>query len=165
MVNGRLQRMSQYDVLPQDIWKNAAWQLVITMMHDDVIKWKHFPRYWPFVRGIHRWPVDSPHKDQWREALMFSLICAWTNNEVRNRDAGDLRRRRTHYDVNLVDPIFTKVKSSQPINSFDIVGFISWHRYHSMQQHYGTCCEMFTWRWSHTGPRHRIDKGFQGYVS
>ena len=20
--------------------------------HDDVIKWKHFPRYWPFVRGI-----------------------------------------------------------------------------------------------------------------
>ena len=22
--------------------------------HDDVIKWKHFPRYWPFVRGIHR---------------------------------------------------------------------------------------------------------------
>ena len=22
-------------------------------LHDDVIKWKHFPRYWPFVRGIH----------------------------------------------------------------------------------------------------------------
>ena len=22
--------------------------------HDDVIKWKHFPRYWPSVRGIHR---------------------------------------------------------------------------------------------------------------
>ena len=30
--------------------------------HDDVIKWKHFPRYWPFVRGIHRSPVDSHHK-------------------------------------------------------------------------------------------------------
>ena len=28
---------------------------------DDVIKWKHFPRYWPFVRGIHRSPVNSPH--------------------------------------------------------------------------------------------------------
>ena len=26
----------------------------IDMIHDDVIKWKHFPRYWPFVRGIHR---------------------------------------------------------------------------------------------------------------
>ena len=44
--------------------------------HDDVIKWKHFPRYWPFVRGIHRWPVTSPHKGQWRGALIFSLICA-----------------------------------------------------------------------------------------
>ena len=45
-------------------------------LHDDVIKWKHFPRYWPFVRGIHRSPGNSPHKGQWRGALMFSLICA-----------------------------------------------------------------------------------------
>ena len=44
--------------------------------HDDVIKWKHFPRYWPFVRGIHRSPVNSPNKGQWRGALMFSLIYA-----------------------------------------------------------------------------------------
>ena len=29
---------------------------------DDVTKWKHFPRYWPFVWGIHRRPVNSPHK-------------------------------------------------------------------------------------------------------
>ena len=28
--------------------------------NDDVIKRKHFPRYWPFVRGIHRWPVNTP---------------------------------------------------------------------------------------------------------
>ena len=45
--------------------------------HDDVIKWKHFPRYWPFVRGIHRSPVNSPHRGQWRGALVFSLICAF----------------------------------------------------------------------------------------
>ena len=38
---------------------------------DDVIKWKHFPRYWPFGRGIHRSPVNSLHKSQWRGALMF----------------------------------------------------------------------------------------------
>ena len=31
-----------------------------THTHDDVMKWKHFPRYWPFVRGIHRSPVNSP---------------------------------------------------------------------------------------------------------
>ena len=38
---------------------------------DDVIKWRHFPRYWPFVRGIHRSLVNSTHKGQWRGALMF----------------------------------------------------------------------------------------------
>ena len=67
--------------------------------HDDVIKWKHFPRYWPFVRGIHRSPVNSPHKGQWRRALMFPLICALINGWMNNRDAGDLRRHRTHYDA------------------------------------------------------------------
>ena len=70
--------------------------------HDDVIKWKHFPRYWPFVRGIHRSPANSPHKGQWRGALMFSLICVWINGWVNNREAGDLRRYRTHYDVTVV---------------------------------------------------------------
>ena len=69
------------------------------MNHDDVIKWKHFPRHWPFVLGIHRSPVNSPHKGQWRGALMFSLICGWINGWVNNREAGDLRRHRAHYDV------------------------------------------------------------------
>ena len=32
--------------------------------HDDVIKRGHFPRYWSFVRGIRRSPVNSPHKGQ-----------------------------------------------------------------------------------------------------
>ena len=45
---------------------NHAHDLWIALCHDDVIKWKHFPRYWPFVRGIHRSPVISPHKGQWR---------------------------------------------------------------------------------------------------
>ena len=44
--------------------------------HDEVVRWKHSPRYWPFVRVIHRSPVNFPHKGQWRRALMFSLICA-----------------------------------------------------------------------------------------
>ena len=35
-----------------------------------------FPCYWPYVRGIHRRPVNSTHNGQWRGALMFSLICA-----------------------------------------------------------------------------------------
>ena len=73
------------------------------MIHDDVIKWKHSPRYWPFVRGIHRSPVNSPHKGQWRGALMFSLTSAWINGWVNNREAGDLRRHHGHYDVTLVN--------------------------------------------------------------
>ena len=44
-------------------------------VYGDVIKGKDFPRNWPFVRGIHRSPVNSPHKGQWCGALMFSLIC------------------------------------------------------------------------------------------
>ena len=67
--------------------------------HDDVIKWKHFPRNWPFVGGIHRSRVNSPHKGQWRGALVFSLICVWINDWVINREAGDFRRYRAHYDV------------------------------------------------------------------
>ena len=66
--------------------------------HDDIIKWKHFPRYWPFVRGIHRSPVNSPHKGQWCGVLMFSLICVWINSH----EAGDLRCYHTHYDVTVM---------------------------------------------------------------
>ena len=69
----------------------------LLMVHDDVIKWKLFPRNWPFVRGIHRSPMNSPHKGQWRRALIFSLI--WINGWVNNRGVGDLRRHRAHFDV------------------------------------------------------------------
>ena len=71
--------------------------------HDDVIKRKHFPRYWPFVRGIHRPPVNSPHKGQWRGALMIPLIRAWINGWVNAREAGDLKRHRAHYDVSVME--------------------------------------------------------------
>ena len=61
-----------------------------------------FSRNWPFVREIHWSPVDSSHKDQWRGAPMFSLIYAWTNGWANNRNAGDLRRHRNHYDVTVM---------------------------------------------------------------
>ena len=75
--------------------------------HDDVIKWKHIPRYWPFVRGIRRSPVNSPHKGQWHGALMFHLSCVWINGWVNNREAGDLRRHHGHYDVNVMNELVT----------------------------------------------------------
>ena len=76
---------------------------IVTVIHHDVIKWKHFRHYWPFVRGIHRSPVNSPHKGQWRGALMFSFICIWINGWVNSREAGDLRRYRAHYYVTVMN--------------------------------------------------------------
>ena len=88
----------------EETWKlrllmRVTLQLPVVSTHDDVIKWKHFPRYWSFVRGVHRSPMNSPHKGEWRGALVFSLICAWINGWVNTREAGDLRRYRAHYYV------------------------------------------------------------------
>ena len=47
-------------------------------------------------------PANSPHKGQWRGALMFSLICVWINGWVNNREAGYLRRYRAHCDVTVM---------------------------------------------------------------
>ena len=68
--------MPSHGPLQMPVWWQCR-KYIRNIIHDDVIKWKHFPRYWPFVRGIHRPPVNSPHKDQLHGALMFSLICAW----------------------------------------------------------------------------------------
>ena len=92
--------------------------------HDDVIKWKHFPRYWPFVRGIHRSPVNSPHKGQWRGALMFSLICVWINGWVNNRKAGDLIRYRAHYDVIVMGNLNTMVHDMLKCTFFDEICYL-----------------------------------------
>ena len=74
----------------------------IFAVHDVVIKWKPFPRHWPIVRGIHQSLVNSPHKGQWRGALVFSLICAWTNGWINHWDAGYLWRHRAHYDGTVI---------------------------------------------------------------
>ena len=49
-----------------------------------------------------RSPVDSPHNGQWRGALVFSLICAWTNGLANNRNAGEWRRNCVHHDVTVM---------------------------------------------------------------
>ena len=65
--------------------------------------WRHqmetFSALLAICAGIHRSPMNSPHTGQWRGTLMFSLICARINCWVNNREAGDLRRHRAHYDV------------------------------------------------------------------
>ena len=84
-----------------------------TAMTDSEHKWKLTKSWWrhqmetfsallALCAGNSPVPVNSPHKGQWRRALMFSLICARINDWVNNREAGDLRRYRGHYDVNVM---------------------------------------------------------------
>ena len=80
---------------------------ILVICHDEIIKWNNFLHYWPFVRGINWSPVNSPHKGQWRRALIFSLICAWINGWVNKREAGDLRCPWAHYYVTVIYKILT----------------------------------------------------------
>ena len=68
---------------------------------------------------IHRSPVNSPHKGHRRRALMFSLICAWINGWVNNREAGDLRRYRAHNDVTVMNISIAKSRAYSMI--------LQWH--------------------------------------
>ena len=74
-------------------WSNMCSRNTITSSNGNF-----FPRYWPFVRGIHRSSVNSPLKGQWRGALMFPFICGWANN----LEVGDLRRHRANYDITVM---------------------------------------------------------------
>ena len=69
--------------------------------------WRHqmetFSAFLAFCAGNSPVPVNSPHKGQWREALMFPLICARTNRWINNHEAGDLRRHEAHYDVSVMN--------------------------------------------------------------
>ena len=90
-------------------------------IHVDVINWKHFPCYWPFVWGIRRSSADSPNKSQWRGALTFYLICAWING-VNNRKAYDLRRHRAHCNVTVMNTVAVLTTTGQRIRKqyFDL---------------------------------------------
>ena len=68
-------------------------------------------------------PVNSPHKGQWRGALMFSLICVWINGWVNNREAGDLRRHRGQYDVIVM--LCMGVRNGLPVVLLHVI-FIKW---------------------------------------
>ena len=103
MLHGWLIKGLYHDDYVSQLYSQGYWWGYVWSQHHDVIKLKYFPRYWPFVWGIHRSPVISPHKGQWRRALMFSLICARINGWVNNRKAGDLRRHQAHYDITVME--------------------------------------------------------------
>ena len=74
-------------------------ELELIPQHDDVIKWKHFPCHWPFVRRIHRSPVNSPHKRQVTRSFDVFFHLRLNKRLINTREAGDLRRYHAHYDV------------------------------------------------------------------
>ena len=99
--------------------------------------WRHqleaFSALLALLRGIPRSPVNSPHKGQWHEALMYSLICVWINDWVNNREAGDWRRFRAHYDVIVLWCFSTRAAEaalliSHPCISSIVYGLNHWGR-------------------------------------
>ena len=76
------------------------------------------------MRGIHWSPVNSPHKGQWRGALMFSLICPWINAWINNREAGDLRCHPAHYDITVMWYISLSSDTGQVKGSANGASFI-----------------------------------------
>ena len=95
-------------------------------------RWRHqmetFPRYWPFVRVIHWSSVDSRHKDQWRGALMFSLMYAWTNGWGYIPDAGDLKSQGAYYDV--IEMNSNKLEFELEKYLFDNKTDTTWHNFY-----------------------------------
>ena len=74
---------TQPGVIPHTVGlMHAKWILVSC---DSIMTWgRHeteaFSALLSLYEGIHRTPVNTPHKGQWRVALMFSLI--WTEQST-----------------------------------------------------------------------------------
>ena len=84
-------------------WNFSNLASFASLSHISIAWWRHqmetFSALLAICAGNSPVPVNSSHKGQWRGALMFPLICVGINGWVNNREAGDLRRYRAHYDV------------------------------------------------------------------
>ena len=80
-------------------WQGSLAHSLVSRLGEERPWWRHQMETLSALRVIS--PVNSPHKGQWREALMLSLICVWINDLENNREA-DLRRYRAHYDVTVM---------------------------------------------------------------
>ena len=94
-------RISSHTPSAETEISSSLWRNFHHWLHDDVIKWKYFPCYCPLWGES---PVTGgfPSQKSVTRSLILSLMCAWTDGWANNRDVGDLRRHRAHYDVNLM---------------------------------------------------------------
>ena len=82
--------------------------------HDDVTKWKHFPLPGNSLvtsESSAQRPVTG------RGALMYSLICAWTNGCTNNPDSDDLRQHHAYCDVTVMTAAIIWLNAQAPVNS------------------------------------------------
>ena len=126
-----VQLWRSYDIFTTDTpcltYDSETWG-VFCKLHGGVIKWRHFPRYWPFVLGIPQSPANSCHKGQWRWAFMFSMIYAWISCSVNNCAAGDLRCHHAHYDITVMLK-FDLSSTAVPAALCELSGYITrWYK-------------------------------------
>ena len=90
---------------------------------------------------------EFPHKGQWRGALMFSLICVKINHWVNNREAGDFRRHRVHYDVIVMLRDFHRgrldTSSVTQATDISVIANAQWKN----QLKWFCCCQTFKYWW------------------
>ena len=84
-------------VLLSDRWNTRSWSFV---RHDDVIKWKYFPSSCPFVGGIHRSSVNSPHKGQWHGAFTWCFLWSVNKRPSKPSRCRWFETHRAHCNVN-----------------------------------------------------------------
>ena len=84
---------------PTDVIDASILLISKAVFYDDIIKWKHFPCCWPFVRGMHLSPANSPHKASDAEVWCSLWFAPWINGWVNTREAGGLRHHRAYYHV------------------------------------------------------------------
>ena len=48
---------------------------ILTVCHEEVMSWKRFPQYWPFVSGMHWWPMPSTHKRPVMRGCVCWFVC------------------------------------------------------------------------------------------
>ena len=101
--------------MPLICWQKQAKDITrFTTWSKQISWWRHqmviFSAFLALCAGNSPVTGEFPSQGQWRGALMLSLIYAWINGWVNNREAGDLRRHRAHYDVTVMSGLHRTVK-------------------------------------------------------